>query len=87
MTAYSVLIEDDRYGVPTLQFVVGDDLDLSELARRCLQESPHHLRVTIDIGGRELLSLAQNVEAEPASPAAAARSPIFDAAGAARRRG
>jgi len=66
MQAYSILIEDDRYSIPTLDFVVSAEADLAGLARRLLAQSPHHRRVTFDVGGREVLSLEREIrDADP----------------------
>jgi hypothetical protein len=61
MPAYSLLIEDDRYPAPTLDFVLSAETDLAELARRLLAQSPHRRKVTFDVGGREVLSLTRDI--------------------------
>lgn len=53
MQTFSLFVHDERYSVPTLQFiVVQDEAGARELARRELLASPHHLAVEVrDDGG------------------------------------
>ena len=48
MQTFSFFIHDQRYAVPTLQFVlVKDEARARELARRELMSSDHHLAVEV----------------------------------------
>ena len=48
MPTVSFFVDDDRYAVPTLDFVnVEDGRRALEAAKRRLEESPHHLGVEI----------------------------------------
>ena len=51
MAAFSFLIEDDRYGVPSLEFVIVRDAKRAEeMARSRLGSSSHYLSVTVHLG-------------------------------------
>ncbi len=48
MRTYWFLIEDDRYSVPTLQFVTARDEGAARrIAHTRLADSPHHKRVEV----------------------------------------
>jgi hypothetical protein len=58
MRTYSLYIEDDRYSVPTLQFVTaGDDAEIRRLAEAMLAK-PHHQSVEVREGDVVLFRLA-----------------------------
>jgi len=55
MRTFSVFIEDERYSVPTLMFVVAaDELRARELAIRELDASKNHLSVEVQESGQFL---------------------------------
>lgn len=55
MTTYSIFIDDDRYSVPTLQFVVGgSETSAFSFAVMYLLDSPHHQSVRVDRDGTEV---------------------------------
>jgi hypothetical protein len=48
MRTFSFLIQDTRYAVPTLAIVTAKDTNRGlELARKLLEESPHHVAVEV----------------------------------------
>jgi hypothetical protein len=52
---FEVYIEDDRYSVPTLRFVVADSSTRAwEMALQLLNENQHHIGVEIRVGDRSL---------------------------------
>ncbi|WP_293906779.1 hypothetical protein [Phenylobacterium sp.] len=55
---FEIFVDDDRYAVPTLHLIVAvNALRAEELARRLLDDSPHHLGVEICLDGRRLTGL------------------------------
>ena len=55
---FEVYIDDDRYAVPTLHLIPAEDEAIAlKIARRLLQESPHHLGVELCLEGRRLAGL------------------------------
>jgi len=60
MRTFSVFIEDRRYSVPTLMFVVAsDEVRARELAVRELDASNNHLSVEVQESGRSLFKQAR----------------------------
>jgi hypothetical protein len=58
MAAFSFLIEDDRYSVPSLEFViVRDARRAEEIARSRLGSSSHYLSATVHLGDMLLFRL------------------------------
>jgi hypothetical protein len=57
-SAFELFVDDDRYAVPTLHLVPGED-DMAALAtaRRILAESEHHLGVEICLHGARVTGL------------------------------
>ena len=47
MRDYTLLIEDDRYSVPTLLMVTCGSTRVREIALDRLRESPHHIAVDV----------------------------------------
>jgi hypothetical protein len=57
MQTYCLYIEDDRYSVPTLLFIIAaDDAEAQRIAAEKLSE-PHHLAVEVREVERELCRL------------------------------
>ena len=55
MRTFCCFITDDRYSVPTLFFLNANDEERAEtMALTRLFESPHHRRVEVREGGRDL---------------------------------
>jgi len=55
MRTFTVFIEDSRYSVPTLKFLVAaDEVRARELAMRELAASKNHLSVELQESGRSL---------------------------------
>lgn len=65
MRTFTCLIKDDRYSIPTLSLYVSSDLErLRELARRDLQQNPHHQHFEVHDGQRLLFSLTREQRPE-----------------------
>lgn len=57
MATFQLFIDDDRYSVPTLRFLMArSDALACQLASRVLEESPHHLGVELYRNDRRLFS-------------------------------
>ena len=55
---FEVYVDDDRYSVPTLHFIPAEHESMAlKIARRLLDESPHHLGVEVCLEGRRLTGL------------------------------
>jgi hypothetical protein len=60
MQTYTLFIDDDRYSVPTLQFVTADDAAaMWRIAREKLSE-PHHLAVEVREGDLMLVHIERS---------------------------
>lgn len=60
MEALTLFIEDDRYTVPNLEFVlVNDTKKAQQLATERLIASPHHLSVSVHEHGREIVRVTR----------------------------
>jgi len=58
MRTFNFLISDDRYAVPTLAIVMVNDASRAiELARKRLNDSPHHLAIEIHEGDEQVARL------------------------------
>lgn len=58
LQTFEFYLDDDRYAVPTLKFIVADDVTEAEaVAQRLLDESPHHLGIEICVAGERLRGL------------------------------
>jgi len=67
MREFLFLIEDDRYNVPTVEFVVVRDVVRArELATRKLSSSAHHVSVEVSEDGRTLFRLGRLAAKSPA---------------------
>src|SRR5688572_19892493 len=55
---FEIYLDDDRYAVPTLHFVVVDDQAIAlAIARRLIDDSPHHLGAEICREGERVAGL------------------------------
>jgi hypothetical protein len=69
MRSLAFFIEDDRYSVPTLEFVVVDDLDgARELANRRLVLSAHIRRIDVREADDLLFEVVASSHADQTSP-------------------
>ena len=58
LDAFEIYLDDDRYAVPTLHLVMAEDTAAAiVVARRMLDDSPHHLGAEISLKGRRLAGL------------------------------
>lgn len=58
MHTYSLYVEDDRYSVPTLEFVTASDVTAAlRVASAKLADSPHHRGVEVREDDRFLIEL------------------------------
>jgi hypothetical protein len=70
MDAFSFFIEDDRYTVPTLEFVlVADMARAKQMASERLIASPHHLSIAVHRHGRQIFRVARATKADGAEGA------------------
>jgi len=55
---FEIFVDDDRYAVPTLHLIPAEDEAIAlRVARRLLEESPHHLGVEVCFDGRRLTGI------------------------------
>lgn len=60
MNAFTFFIEDDRYTVPNLEFVLAADTKKArQLATERLLASRHHLSISVHEQGREVVRVAR----------------------------
>ncbi len=60
MAAFAFFIEDDRYTVPTLEFVLAPDAARArQLASERLIASPHHLSVLVHQDGQQMFQVVR----------------------------
>ena len=58
MRTFEILVDDDRYSVPTLHLATSADEDRAQqIAQRLLDESEHHLGVEVIEDGARLIGL------------------------------
>jgi hypothetical protein len=63
MHTFEFFIEDDRYEVPTLEFVVVRDAERArELAAERLFASPHHLGIDIRQAGLPVFRMSRSAQ-------------------------
>lgn len=60
MHIYTLFVNDDRYTVPTIKFIVGEEFDQARShATQLLAASPHHLSVEFDENGSTLFVISR----------------------------
>ena len=69
METYTFFIEDDRYPVPTLEFVlVRDEALVRQMASERLFASAHHLSIEVHRGGSPTFRVARPRSRNPDDP-------------------
>jgi len=79
---FEIYVDDDRYAVPTFHLIPAEDEDVAfRVARRLLEESPHHLGVEVCLDGRRLTGIGSFATRRAAMPQSSSGSSSGASAG------